>query len=700
MTALFVARPLFPSESAANYGDGLPIVMLWIALAAVWLLGAIGRPTFQVRFGWTDAAVLLLLGWYAVSSLWAIQHGTARPAINMLWEWFGLGLCFFMARQLVLTSQESRAVAGMMIAVAVALSTYGLYQRLYELPSTHAEYLANPDKAMRDAGLWFPSDSPERALFEARLENREPLATFALTNSLAAFLAPWLVLLAAAAIASRTATRRVWPFVACGLPIALCLAFTKSRSGYIAAVVGLLLTWAFCGRRRLRIGWKTVSAMSTALLFIILLCVAGLDHGLLQKAVKSFGYRVQYWQSSLQLIAEHPIVGCGPGNFQNAYPHYKLPEASEEIADPHNFLLDIWANAGTPAMVAFLAALGCFGWTTVRGRRDVVSDQSSVDSKSEIINHPSENPVRNLSPIFFGGAIGFFLSIPIGLLSAAPPGIAVVLLGGPLAVVAIWLLRGWIRNGRLPASAPAIGVVVLLIDLLAAGGIGLPSVAGTLWLLLALGLQGDPAKVLRPFAAWVLLGVVIFLAIACYQTAYNPVLTCQGHMRLAQRQATQAVQQLEAAAAADPLAVEPWRQLASIAFDQWQQHPEAEVFKQFERANAKVLELSPNAAPNWLNSGEWYFRAFSQTDRNGRSIMPRAIHDALSAYQKAVELYPNSASYRAKLAEAYGASGDEPQFRQEAEAALRLDKATPHSDKKLPPEVRKRLRQRLGENSQ
>ena len=39
MAALWVASPLGASESAA-LGDGLPVVMLWIALAVVWLLGS------------------------------------------------------------------------------------------------------------------------------------------------------------------------------------------------------------------------------------------------------------------------------------------------------------------------------------------------------------------------------------------------------------------------------------------------------------------------------------------------------------------------------------------------------------------------------------------------------------------------------------------------------------------------------------
>ena len=55
-TSLFVARVLFPSESAVE-GDGQVMVMLWALLVVAWAVGTIGRPSFRVRFGWTDAAV-------------------------------------------------------------------------------------------------------------------------------------------------------------------------------------------------------------------------------------------------------------------------------------------------------------------------------------------------------------------------------------------------------------------------------------------------------------------------------------------------------------------------------------------------------------------------------------------------------------------------------------------------------------------
>ena len=140
------------------FGDGLTMVMLWLALGIFWLLGAIGRPRFAIRFGGTDAAVLLLVGWHTAAALWATRLGSPRPAVNMLWEWLGLGLGFLLARQFVATPREARALAAVMIGLAVALSGYGLYQCVYEIPHTRASTrrtritrFATPDSGIRPA---------------------------------------------------------------------------------------------------------------------------------------------------------------------------------------------------------------------------------------------------------------------------------------------------------------------------------------------------------------------------------------------------------------------------------------------------------------------------------------------------------------------------------------------------------------------
>ena len=518
------------------------------------------------------------------------------------------------------------------------------------------------------------------------MQNSEPIATFALTNSLAAFLTPWLVLLGGMAFGKVPRRKRRPGILVCLIPLAACLLLTKSRSGYVAAGVGLLLAWLTCREQTVRIRWKWPLAMVAivAILAAATAATRGLDRELLARASRSFGYRVQYWQSSWQMIADHPLIGCGPGNFQNAYTRYKLPEASEEVADPHNFLIELWATAGTPAALALIGVLACFFGTVWRRKR-----QRSLEREEE--KHDRGQTTDGWRHILAGGAGGFLLSVPVGWLGAAPPGAAAVLLGLPLAAGTVWLLLGWIREGRLPGVLPAVACAALLVDLLATGGIGLPSVAGTLWLLVALGLQGERPRNLHPAAAWTALAGAMALAVACYGTAYSPVLACQAQLRMAESDPARAVEHLEAAAAADPLANEPWRQLAAIQFENWWQAPDEQVFARFEEADAKTLKLAPNSAPAWLASGDWHFRAASKADSPTGKPADEIRQKALAAYRRAVMLYPNGAVYRGKLAEAYRASGDMPAFRREAELALQLDGLTPHADKKLPADLRERL---------
>ena len=48
--------------------------------------------------------------------------------------------------------------------------------------------------------------------------------------------------------------------------------------------------------------------------------------------------------------------GTGPGNFGAYYLHEKLPQASEEVKDPHQWLLEIAATVGFPGAAALLLA--------------------------------------------------------------------------------------------------------------------------------------------------------------------------------------------------------------------------------------------------------------------------------------------------------------------------------------------------------
>jgi len=696
-TALWVARPLFPSESAAAQGDGLPAVMLWMALVVMWLLGAIGQTRFRLRFGWIDLAVLLLAGWHTIAAIRAASYLSPRPAVNMLWEWVGFAVSFFLARQLLVGRSEARAAAAVMCSLAVALGAYGVYQYTYELPATRAEYRANPDAALTEAGLWYPPGSPERAMYEKRLASLEPIATFALANSLAGFLAPWLVVLVGMATLGRP-DRRNWLWllgpIVCALVVAACLLLTKSRSAFLAVLSGLVLIAIVWRQKSARIAWRfaAATALVAAVLAAAAVAVGGLDVEIFSEATKSLGYRGQYWRSTLAMIADDPVFGCGPGNFQEAYLAYKLPEASEEIADPHNFLFEVWATAGTPAMLALVAALVGFFIAVLRrrsARAGLTEGESAVAPSSGKGGSTDEHAGKEHPGFVCAGALsGFAAANVIGAVSAAPPGLSLFLVAIPCACAAMALVWPWVRGGDLPAGLPAIGVAVLLVNLSAAGGIGFAGVSGSLWLLMAIGLNAADPHHVRPlsgWSAWGLLAAAVALAYACYASAYGPVLRSQAAMRLSLRHPLQAEEYLRQAAEADPLAAEPLNSLAALAFADWKANPRDEPQRRVEQCTDLAITRAPNSASAYRAAGDRYLEMYQRT------MQPRCLEMTVAAYRRAVALYPNSAVHRAQLAVALRDAGDAAGFETERDQALRLDEATPHSDKKLPAELRNSL---------
>ncbi len=699
LVALLVARPLFPSEASPEAGDNLTSIMLWLALAVVWLLGVIRVKEFRLRFGAVDVAVLVLVGWHTVAGLWTISHGSPRAAIDATWLWIAYGVSFFLARQLVASRREARATIVVMIGLAVGLAAYGIEQYFYELPTTRANYAKDPDAALQAAGIWYPEGSPERVAFELRLAALEPYASFAMTNSLAGFLAPWLTITVGIAICGWRSRHRRWlTLTAVGFAVVLgtCLLLTKSRSACVAVLAGFPLAWWACRQRTWRLNWKPIAAIvaGIAVLVVLVTVVGGLDKQVASEATKSLGYRIEYWRSTLSMVADHPWVGCGPGQFQQSYTAYKLPESSEEIADPHNFLLETAAEAGVPALVALIAVLGLFAWAMLIGHRPSSpppdthgAGPAATDDKhaAPAIDGLPEVAASDASAFVLGGGVaGFLLAFALGIISSAPVGIASLMIGLPLAVLVTACWWPWLWDGVMPALLPAVGLIVLLINLLAAGALSFAGLAGSLWLLMALGLNlAGPAEGRRmgPWTRYVVIGAAVIACLLCYVTAYKPVLKRQTAIRQATESPNWGIEYLEAAVAADPNAVEPRSQLAAATFALWHERPTPQSLKQFLECQQAVLPLAPHASVMWADAGRRYFEIFHQT--RDKDILKRAVE----AYRQAVARYPASAERRAELALALQAAGDHAEARREAQRAVELHDLTPHADKKLPPDV-------------
>jgi hypothetical protein len=291
---------------------------------------------------------------------------------------------------------------------------------------------------------------------------------------------------------------------------------------------------------------------------------------------------------------------------------------------------------------------------------------------------------------------GFLLSVLMGRLINAPPSIAAVLIGLPVAVVCLLLLIPWVRSGTFPPALAGVGIAVLLVDLLTTSGIGFPAVAQSLWLLLALGLDGAWSREVPRAVAIVLLAVGFGLTGACQQTSYTRVLSCQDPLRLAQQEyhdghGQSALKLARRAAAADPLSSDAHAVLAELYLDEWLAKLDPADYAAFETQDALARQTAPAAAPIWRASADRYRRAFAKTDAQGRHLRSQAIEKAIEIARRTTELYPGSALDRAALAEIYQLSGDEVSYRREARAALELDRRMPHEEKKLPDALRRKL---------
>jgi hypothetical protein len=714
--AVCVARVLVPSEAVSWLGDGHPFTMLLLLLTAGCLLLALRRGGYLRPFHLVDAAVAVLVLACVASATLGVLHTlfetgsnpeidarvtSPRLAVNMLWEWVGLGLVFFLARQLVGTALETRALVAVMIALAVVLSAMGMYQVFVALPAERAAYAENPDAVLRRAGQWYPPDSPQRARFEDRLNSSEPLATFALANSLAGYLAPWLVVAVGVAwsLGQRGGSRaRLAGLCACLAATLVCLVLTKSRTAYLALAVGLLLLpLSNAGfRRGLRLRWLAAGGVVLALVILAAVAAGGLDAEVVTEASKSLAYRWEYWQATLDMIADFPILGVGPGDFQNYYTTYKLPQASEEVRDPHNFLLEVWATAGTFAFLALAVALAGFAWQTWRlpASAEEAGDDATTDG-------PIAPAALRLAVA--GGAgvlVAFVVGLPFGFALSIGQAAAAVAVGG-CVLATLW---PWATGGVLPLRLPALGALVLAIHWLAAGGMTFPGVSWTFWILLALGMnQGQPAAPRASTAGawrWVsaaALGMTVVAAVACYQTGLMPVLAMRAALTEAEGEGLTDEKRLAAllrAEAADPFSIEPPVQLAQLSLKHLRRDPSSEIWgRQFLSASASIVAQCGHSSAAWREIADW--------NREIYKLAPTAeIADRIVQLSRgAAYLYPNSAVAQAEYALALEEADKRDAAVRVANKALELDRQTPHADKKLSAPLRQRLEALAGESS-
>jgi tetratricopeptide (TPR) repeat protein len=174
----------------------------------------------------------------------------------------------------------------------------------------------------------------------------------------------------------------------------------------------------------------------------------------------------------------------------------------------------------------------------------------------------------------------------------------------------------------------------------------------------------------------------LMLAATCLSTEYYPVLNGRLALadvlyRLEQRQYRDAEPRAMAAARADSLSPEPWRLLSELSLARWEATGRTADWQQFVAVANMFRDLDPRHHLAWYNRGNWFFEAWR------KSGQPTDLSEAIAAYKKASELFPNRAFYHVQLAWVLHLAGDRAGSRREADRAVELDALMPHKEQKL-----------------
>ncbi len=198
---------------------------------------------------------------------------------------------------------------------------------------------------------------------------RRVLAVYGSPNNLALYLDRALLLLIALVLFVPDTRRRV-VYALAALPVTAALYLTYSRGSELLAVPAGLLVIGLLSGKRARLAISALVIVGA--LALIPFAQTARFQSLFQTGTGTGFFRWSVWQSGVDMIRDHPVLGVGLDNFLYEYPHYIKPDAWREpnLSHPHNVILDFWVRLGVLGVVV-LAWLGFefyrTGWRKLAG---------------------------------------------------------------------------------------------------------------------------------------------------------------------------------------------------------------------------------------------------------------------------------------------------------------------------------------------
>ncbi len=692
----------YPSDSVSvEKGDALWFGFIAIAMATVTWAGRTkvqdlqetGRTKVQdvSEAGWRlslliDASAWLLAVWMMIAAFDSSPPGNLRMATNEGWLWFSAAAMFTTGRRLLADRTSRQGVLLLMLVCASALAVHGMHQYFVSLPQQRIEYRENPERILGLVGLDAPEGSAERMVFENRLFDGGPTGTFALANSLAA-------VLLAGAIVSLSMLRMRWRSLSVGsratwaivlLLCVGCLMAARSRSASLALVLAAVVVFVFGSafhrtRPRVLLGG-----------LIGIACIAGAGSVWLamfgnpewfEQAPASLAFRFQYWRSTLAMVFDRPLFGAGPGNFQSIYERYREPSATEQVAEPHNFIFETWASGGFVALVLLIVLVVCV----------IVCAWPRLSKRAQPSGEPAESTIRWL---WLGAGLSLAMIWLIGFATRMMPDLDAHLLAVPVAVFLAIVLWPSLRSTSCQDLDLMAGTVLLAvtIHLTVSGGWTVPGVAVLVWLLAAMLTRKQPlpspananaggsnlaAKVGLVSLGVILLAAIYFMSIKPVQVHASAMLKAQYAQQ--RGQIGRATALLEHASAADPWSVDALLWLADLHRRRLvSQRDTPAVRESWEAALAEVLRRGGDSPALYRTVGAQQLHLYQ------RYGVVRDLDAATETFRQAARWSPANQWMAAQVAVIAQARGELELAEQTAKQALFLSKLGGNIERALP----------------
>jgi O-antigen ligase len=184
-----------------------------------------------------------------------------------------------------------------------------------------------------------------------------------------------------------------------GVVVPLAIVLTGSRGGFVGLLTVALFLVVKMARRRFRTAAGVVAGLAV-LLFLVpnplleRIRASGLHPGVRDAGVDySDRARMDEIKGGLRMIRARPISGVGLGNYKEWMEGFS---DLETVAIAHNTYLQIAAELGLPALLAFLVLIGC----TYR----------SLSEAGRLAQRAGETELRDIASAVQVGLLGFLAS--------------------------------------------------------------------------------------------------------------------------------------------------------------------------------------------------------------------------------------------------------------------------------------------------